>query len=260
MKSNAIIFIIFAAGFWTLLPSCSNPNQQENNQAGTTMQQPADGGATAQTVSRKENEEGDEEEDEMKGQENAPATADVKATMVNNLTDAYKGETTASAKYAAYAKKAQEEGYTQIALLFKATSASENIHANNHRFVLEDMGATIPVVKPDFTVKTTAENLKDAIAGEGYEIATMYPDFIKNAQAANGKIALISLNYAYKTEQRHKPLYEKALSALESKQVNSLASVYYVCQTCGNTYDSTAPKRCNISMTSSEKFTKIDKL
>lgn len=224
------------------------------------MQQPADGGATAQTVSRKENEEGDEEEDEMKGQENAPATADVKATMVNNLTDAYKGETTASAKYAAYAKKAQEEGYTQIALLFKATSASENIHANNHRFVLEDMGATIPVVKPDFTVKTTAENLKDAIAGEGYEIATMYPDFIKNAQAANGKIALISLNYAYKTEQRHKPLYEKALSALESKQVNSLASVYYVCQTCGNTYDSTAPKRCNISMTSSEKFTKIDKL
>ncbi|MCB9338485.1 MAG: rubrerythrin family protein [Lewinellaceae bacterium] len=180
--------------------------------------------------------------------------------MINNLTDAFKGETTASAKYAAYAKKAQEEGYPQIALLFKATSASENIHANNHRFVLEDLGATIPAVKPDFTVKTTAENLKDAIAGESYEIATMYPDFIKNAQAANGKLALISLNYAYKTEQRHKPLYEKALTALEGKQVNTLASVYYVCQTCGNTFDGVAPKRCNISMTSSDKFTKIDKL
>ncbi len=250
MKSNAIILVLLAAGLWTLLPSCSNPNQQENNQTGTSMQQPAESGAAAQTVSLKE--------DEMKGEETA--TADAKATMINNLTDAFKGETTASAKYAAYSKKAQEEGYTQIALMLKATSASENIHANNHRFVLEDMGATIPAVKPDFTVKTTAENLKDAIAGEGYEIATMYPDFIKNAQAANGKIALISLNYAYKTEQRHKPLYEKALSALESKQVNTLASVYYVCQTCGNTYDSTAPKRCNISMTSSEKFTKIDKL
>ncbi|MCB0518540.1 MAG: rubrerythrin family protein [Saprospiraceae bacterium] len=264
MKKYAVILVLFAAGFWTLLPSCSNPNQQETTQVGTTLQQPAEGGAVAQTVALKENEEGDEDENEMNENENAEApnaaTGDAKTTMINNLTDAFKGETTASAKYAAYAKKAQEEGYPQIALLFKATSASENIHANNHRFVLEDLGATIPAVKPDFTVKTTAENLKDAIAGESYEIATMYPDFIKNAQAANGKLALISLNYAYKTEQRHKPLYEKALTALEGKQVNTLASVYYVCQTCGNTFDGVAPKRCNISMTSSDKFTKIDKL
>ncbi len=224
------------------------------------MQQPAENGAAAQAVSLKENEEGDEAEMGEKGATSTSATADAKTTMINNLTDAFKGETTASAKYAAYSKKAQEEGYTKIALMFKATSASENIHANNHRFVLEDLGATIPAVKPEFTVKTTAENLKDAIAGEAYEIATMYPDFIKNAQAANGKMALISLNYAYKTEQRHKPLYEKALTALDNKQVNTLASVYYVCQTCGNTYDTTAPKRCNISMTSSDKFTKIEKL
>lgn len=257
MKSNAVILVLLAVGLWTVLPSCSNPNQQETTQEGTILQQPSE------TVSDKEAEHKDD--DEMN--ENSTNTAaladagtDAKTTMINNLIDAFKGETTASAKYAAYSKKAQEEGYTQIALLFKATSISENIHAGNHRAVLEDLGEKVPNVKPAFTVKTTAENLKDAIAGEGYEITTMYPDFIKNAQAADGKLALISLNYAYKTEQRHKPLYETALAALESNKVNNLESVYYVCQTCGNTFDGTAPKRCNISMTSSERFTKVDKL
>jgi len=70
----------------------------------------------------------------------------------------------------------------------------------------------------------------------------------------------MSLNYAYKTEQKHKPLYEKALAALQNNTVKSLASVYYVCPTCGNTYDTSAPKRCGISMTSSEKFIKITNL
>jgi rubrerythrin len=258
MKSQTIIAMLLVVGLWALLPACSNPNQQENPQQETTMQQPAEG--TALAVNEKEEDEMEEGKMNEETGTNATATTDAKAIMITNLTDAFKGETTASAKYAAYSKKAQEEGYPQIAMLFKATSASENIHANNHQAVLEDMGAAIPKFKPEFTVKTTAENLKDAIAGEGYEISTMYPDFIKNAQAADGKLALISLNYAYKTEQRHKPLYEKALAALEAKKVDSLASVYYVCQTCGNTYDGTAPKRCNISMTKSDRFTKIDKV
>jgi rubrerythrin len=217
------------------------------------MQQPAENTSV-------ENEAGEDEQNEMDEKGTPAPTSDAKTTMVNNLTDAFKGETTASAKYAAYSKKAEEEGYTQIAMLFKATSLSEGIHANNHQAVLEELGAAVPSFKPEFTVKTTAENLKDAITGEGYEITTMYPQFLKNAKAADGKLATISLNYAFKTEQRHKPLYEKALAALEAKKVDSLASVYYVCQTCGNTFDGTAPKRCNISMTKSDRFTKIDKV
>lgn len=259
MKSNVIILVILAAGFWALLPSCSNPEQQETNKQETTLQQPAEG---QQAVSAKENEEEEGENEAMeagKGQKAAPA-ADAKTTVVSNLTDAFKGETTASAKYAAYAKKAQEEGFPQIAMLFKAASTSENIHANNHKAVLEDMGATVPTFKPEFTVKTTAENLKDAIAGESYEITTMYPQFISNAKPLGNQLALISLNYAYKTEQRHKPLYEKALAALEANKVNTLESVYYVCPTCGNTFDGKAAKRCNISMTNSDRFIKVDKM
>jgi rubrerythrin len=184
------------------------------------------------------------------------------ATVMNyeNMKDAFKGETTASAKYAAYSKKAEEEGYHEIALLFKAASASEKIHAGNHRAVLREGDQEIPSFTPEFTVKSTKENLKDAIAGETYEITTMYPEFIVNANKAGNQLSLMSLNYAYKTEQKHQPLYEKALAALENNNVKSLPSVFYVCPTCGNTYDTKAPNRCGISMTSSEKFIKIDSL
>jgi len=185
---------------------------------------------------------------------------DAKTINFQNLQDAFKGETTASAKYAAYSKKAEDEGFHEIAMLFKAASASEKIHANNHKAVLGEGGQKVPVITPEFNVKSTKENLKDAITGEGYEVSTMYPEFMTNANTAGNQFALVSLNYAYKTEQKHKVFYEKALAALESNTVKSLPAVYYVCPTCGNTYDSTAPKRCGISMTSGEKFIKIANL
>jgi rubrerythrin len=191
---------------------------------------------------------------------NESKNANETALNYENMKEAFKGETTASAKYTAYSKKAEEEGYHEIALLFKAASASEKVHANNHRAVLREGDQQVPSITPEFTVKSTKENLKDAIAGETYEITTMYPEFIVNANKAGNQFSLISLNYAYKTEQKHKPLYEKALAALESNNVKSLPSVFYVCPTCGNTYDTKAPSRCGISMTGSEKFIKIDSL
>jgi rubrerythrin len=185
---------------------------------------------------------------------------DAKTINLQNLQDAFKGESTASAKYAAYSKKAEEEGYHEIAMLFAAASKSEKIHANNHKAVLSESGQKVPEIKPEFTVKSTKENLKDAITGEGYEVSTMYPEFMTNANTAGNQLSLVSLNYAFKTEQKHKVFYEKALAALESKTMKSLSSVYYVCPICGNTYDTTPPSRCGISMTGSEKFVKVDKL
>lgn len=174
-----------------------------------------------------------------------------------NLLQALKGEMTASAKYAAYAKKAQEEGLAKVAALFNATSMSEKIHADNHRAVLQDMGVSIPLIQPAFDVKTTRENLVDAIAGETYEIATMYPDYLKVAAKEGRQLAQISMNYAYKTEQKHKVFYENALAAVDAGQFQSLSSNYLICPTCGNTYDGAAPKRCGISMTSGERFISV---
>jgi len=89
-------------------------------------------------------------------------TEDPQQLTIKNMHDAYKGETTAHFKYAAYSKKAEEEGHPEIALLFKAASGAELIHANNHKVVLKRMGESIPEITPEFTVMTTAENLKEA--------------------------------------------------------------------------------------------------
>jgi rubrerythrin len=176
---------------------------------------------------------------------------------VDNLKAAIIGESTASAKYLAYSKKAKEEGLGKIALLFEAASKSENIHANNHRSVLEQLGIKMEKVNPKFEVKSTKENLQDAINGESYEVATMYPDFIKAANDGNVTLAVISFNYAFQTEKKHKDLYKDALDKLNSKTVNSMPSNYYVCSTCGNTYAGQAPNRCGISMTPKDRFLEV---
>ncbi len=177
---------------------------------------------------------------------------------VKNIKDAIKGETTASAKYAAYSKKAADEGYQKIALLFKAASKAESIHANNHRAVLEQLGEKMPDFTPEYEVKTTKENLQDAINGESYEVATMYPAFIQAAQTEGVNLAMISFNYAYQTEKKHKAMYQNALEKLNAGQQESLSSLYMVCSTCGNTYDGEAPARCGISMTPRERFIRIE--
>lgn len=189
-----------------------------------------------------------------------PESAEAKAKTIADLQDAFKGETTASAKYAAYSKKAEQEGYHNIALLFKAASMAENVHANNHKSVLKEYGAEVPAITPEYTVKSTSDNLQDAIKGESYEVATMYPDFLMDAGKSQSQLALISFNYALEVEKKHKVMYQNALTALNNNTVKELPQTYYVCPTCGNTYDQTPPERCGISMTSSEKFFKINSL
>jgi rubrerythrin len=189
-----------------------------------------------------------------------PTNEDPQKLIITNMYGAYKGETTAHFKYAAYSKKAAAEGHYEIALLFKAASESELIHANNHKVVLIRMGEVIPEITPEYTVKSTIENLKEAINGESYEFNTMYPEFIKNANDAGNYMAQISLTYAYKVEQKNRDFYIDALKKLEAGTDNTLAKIYYLCPTCGNTYATTAPSRCEISMTDSKLFIKVTSL
>ncbi len=177
-----------------------------------------------------------------------------KVKTIDNLKAAFTGETTASAKYAAYAKKAADEGFTGVAALFSAASKSESIHAANHAAVLEQLGEKSPDVTPKFDVKATAENLQDAVKGETYEVETMYPEFLKNSAESKTNIATISFNYAYQTEQNHKILYTKALENLKK---DDAAKQYFVCPTCGNTYETSAPKRCSFCMTPKDKFVPV---
>jgi len=169
------------------------------------------------------------------------------------MQSAYKGEKTAVAKYEAYSKKAEEEGYHNIALLYNAVSAAENIHAINHKAVIEDAGSTVPIITPEFIVKTTKENLNEDINGEANEAKKTYPEFLKTAEIADNQIAYLSLTYAMKTELKHKFFFEQALGDINSNTLNSLPSKYFVCPACGNTY-TTAPRHCDFSLTDRDKF------
>jgi len=177
---------------------------------------------------------------------------------IENLKAGIKGETTASAKYAAFAEKARAEGLDTVAKLFDAASKAESIHAANHLKVLEGLGEKMEEFKPEFEVKTTAENLQAAIDGESYEVTTMYPQFLADAKAEKVEKAVKSFTWAFDTEKKHQVFYQKALAAVQTNAENTLPFEYAVCPVCGNTYDkATIEEKCDFCGTSKDKFIKI---
>ena len=161
-------------------------------------------------------------------------------------------------KYAAFAVKAREEGYNGVAKLFEAASKAESIHAANHMKVLQSLGEKMDDFKPEFEVKTTAENLQAAIDGETYEATTMYPQFLADAKAEKVQKAEKSFTWAFDTEKKHQQFYTNALEALKANGENKLAVEYAVCPVCGNTYEkATLDEKCAFCQTSKEKFLMI---
>ena len=158
-----------------------------------------------------------------------------------NLQEAFAGESQANRKYLAFAKKADAEGYKQIAKLFRATADAETVHAFNH-------------LKEFAGVKTTKENLEAAIGGETYEAESMYPPMIRDAISEEKKGAENSFTYAYEVEKIHATLYKKALEALGKNE----GVDYYVCQVCGNTVEGEPPDQCPICKAMKKMFKKIE--
>jgi rubrerythrin len=178
---------------------------------------------------------------------------------IEGLKAAYNGESTASAKYAKFAEAAKKEGFDNISKMFLATSKAESIHAANHKKVLIKLGETVgdPVIG-SFEVKTTAENLADASKGETYEMTTMYPGFIKSAEAEKENGAKKSFTWAMDTEKKHNAFYQKALQSLKAGTEKSFPAEWYICPVCGNTYDvNTVKEACDFCMTAKAKFVLI---
>ena len=160
-----------------------------------------------------------------------------------NLKAAFAGESQANRLYLAFAKAAEQEGFPQIAKLFKAAAEAETVHAHNHLRVLGQ-------------VKTTADNLSTAVSGETYEFTKMYPQFIEEAKAEDNKKALQSFDYANKVEAIHADMYKKAIDSVKAKKDLPAADMY-VCPVCGNTFEGNAPDVCPICATPKAKFMKI---
>ena len=158
-----------------------------------------------------------------------------------NLRDAFAGESQANRKYLAFAKKADQEGFGQVAKLFRAAAAAETVHAHAHLRTLKG-------------INSTADNLKEAIAGETHEFKNMYPEMIEDAQAEDNKGAVRSFEYANAVEQVHADLYEKALANMDGMA----ATDYWVCEVCGYTCEDEAPDECPVCKAKKKAFFKVD--
>ncbi|MFC1670774.1 rubrerythrin family protein [Spirochaetota bacterium] len=162
----------------------------------------------------------------------------------DNLKAAFAGESQANRKYLAFAKKAEQEGFSQVAKLFRSAAEAETVHAHAHLRVLGE-------------VKSTEENVQAGIDGEGHEFMEMYPGFIKEAEGEGNNAAIITFKNAMAVEEIHHGMYAEALNSLKSGS-DLPAGDIYVCEVCGNTVKDNPPDKCPVCGVPKEKFFKVD--
>jgi rubrerythrin len=161
-----------------------------------------------------------------------------------NLAGAFAGESQANRKYLAFAKQAETDSFPEVAKLFRAAAHAETVHAHAH---LRAMGG----------VHKTAENLAEAIAGEGFEFQKMYPPYLAEAREAGEKMAEVSFRNALAVEEIHYDLYQAAAAAVQGG-ADLPAQAIYVCEICGNTVYGGAPDKCQVCGVPGSRFTLID--
>jgi len=164
-----------------------------------------------------------------------------KTKTMENLQEAFAGESQANRKYLAFAKQADSEGFAQAAKLFRAAAAAETVHAHAH---LKVMGG----------IKSTKENLQEAIDGETHEFKSMYPAMIAEAEKAGNAPALRTFSFANEVEKVHAGLYQKALENL-GKEGETFD--YFVCSICGHTVEKAAPEKCAVCGAGSKAFSQV---
>jgi rubrerythrin len=161
---------------------------------------------------------------------------------IDDLKEAFAGESQANQKYRAFSKKAELEGLPNVARLFRTAAEAERIHAEGH---LNSLGG----------VSSTAENLKAAIDGETHEYTEMYPPMVERATAV-GHRAKTMFGFALKAEAVHAKLYQAALDAVA--QGRDLAEAkFYLCPFCGNIEFGVPPERCPICGAPAAKFVEV---
>ncbi len=171
-----------------------------------------------------------------------------------NLRSAHGGESMAHIRYRVWADKADEDGFPNVARLFRAVSFAEVVHASNHFKVLGKVKGDFPVFAgAGFGLDQTAENLEGAIGGENFEITEMYPAYIEVAKAQKEKDAERTLGWALEAEKIHAKMYEDAKKSVDSGKDADLGPVQ-VCINCGYTVEGEAPDKCPVCGVKKEMF------
>jgi rubrerythrin len=153
------------------------------------------------------------------------------------LQQAYTGEAKAALRLKVYAEKAEEEGYPQIAKLFRVIARSEEIHGARALKILRG-------------VKSTEENLAASFESEQRVAQVAYGEFIKRAEAEENQAAVLQFSQSKDVEETHAKLYKEAMNHLLEER----ETAYYVCLVCGYVSDGVLPPICPVCGAKADQF------
>ncbi len=157
------------------------------------------------------------------------------------LQEAYAGEAKAALRLKVYAQKAQEEGYPQMAKLFRVVALSEEIHGARALRVLKE-------------IKTTEENLAESFQSEQGVASVAYGRFVREAEAEKNTAAVLHFSQSRDVEETHAKLYKSAMTHLLEER----ETTYHVCMVCGYIADGQPPEVCPVCNAPKEKFQAFD--
>ena len=156
------------------------------------------------------------------------------------LETAFAGESMAHMKYLIFAEKAEKDGRSNLARLFRAIAYAEQVHATNHYRELGKIG-------------DAAGNLQTCIDGEHHEVNEMYPVYHNAAEFQGEAGAVRSTHYALEAEKIHETMYMKAKQTVETSADLDLKTVH-ICPVCGYTVEGEAPEFCPVCGAKRELF------
>lgn len=158
-----------------------------------------------------------------------------------NLYQAFVGEAKAALRLIGYSSKADEEGYPQMAKLFRAIATAERVHGLRHLRQLK-------------IIQSTEDNLKASFESETTVNENVYPPMIRVAEEEDNKAAALGFSQIRDAESFHAKLYKNAIDHMVAEKETS----YFVCQVCGYVHDGSAPDECPVCGAKKEKFLQVD--
>ena len=161
---------------------------------------------------------------------------DLKGTKTEaNLMSAFAGETQARSKYDYFAKAAENEGFNQIAAIFKETAENEKAHA----FIwFRELGG----------LSNPAANLISAKSGEHFEWAEMYEEFAQVAEEEGFTEIAKKFRQVAAVEKVHEERFIRLLQSVEMQKVfEKTDEIMWQCMNCGHIeFGKKAPDTCPV--------------
>jgi rubrerythrin len=171
-----------------------------------------------------------------------------------NLRSGYGGESMAYMRYVIWGDRAEEDGFPNVARLFRAIAYAETVHATNHfRALQEEAGPFLVPSMAGFGLGSTSQNLEGAIEGETFEINEMYPTYLETAKLQKESAARLSFHYALSAEKTHEDLYGQAKRVVDAGSDVELGPVQ-VCDVCGYTVEGEIPDKCPVCAKGKDRF------